>query len=398
MGTVIRIDSKPNLRFSVRATTIELHKDKYNEAIMKKHSVIVLENKANGKEVVHPINDFIYTYWKANDYNSMSSASFELCKFLNWLYFESDEKIEELSEITTHTCSRYLLSLTKEGCQKSTVKKHEKLLIKLIVYLYEKELLKNIDYADILQLKENSFVGVIYNKKERTTKIHEFKSELIIPFIETAFYETPSIALGVYYQIFGGLRSGEIVNISKAKIQNIGAYGEFGQIIKLDDNNFRPELTTTSGKGEIKVNRNQVIFPYKTLLKKLYKYHIEHFKATDGTNALFVNRDGKAMSGESYNYYFTKLKNTFIKNIESSNDTKLKTYAKYLKSHQWSTHIGRGLFSNLMAEYTDNILEVAVARGDNNLSSSLTYMADTKRIVDKIQNELELLYTGELLS
>lgn len=386
---------RPNIRFTVKAATIELYKDKYNKPILKKHSLIVLENRDNDREIIHPINNFIYSHWKSKEYNIMSNQSFMLCKFLNWLYFESDEVIKDLSQITICICSKFLIELTMQGNKKETVNQYEKLLIKLLIYLFEKGILDQITWTQIISLKENSFPGVIYNQKKTSRLIHDFKQELIIPFIKTAFYETPRIALGVYYQVFGGLRSGKIVNIAKENIYNIGAYGEFGQILKLEDNNFRPELNTTSGKGAIKVNREQVIFLYRTLLKKLYKHHIENFKVSDGSTALFVNRDGNAMSGGSYAWYFKKLKEIFLYRLENSDDIKLRTYGNYLRTCKWDTHIGRGLFSNLTAEYTDNILEIAIARGDANLNSALTYVADTKRILEKIQNELDLMYTGD---
>lgn len=397
MGNIIEINIKPNIRFCVRAATIELYKDKFKKPSLKKHSIIVLRNNDNEKEVAHPISDFIYKYWKSNEYNTMAIHSFETCRFLNWIYFDSEEKVDDLSKITIPMCSRFLLFLTEEGHQRDTVKKYEKVLVKLLRYLFEKNLLDKITLKSIIYLEENSFPGIIYNKKEISKRIHDFKPELIIPFIETAFHETPRIALGVYYQIFGGLRVGEVVNVSQEGIYNVGAYGEFGQIIKIEDKSFRPDLNTISGKGEVKVNRGQVIFSYRSLLKKLYSNHIGQFKAKNGSNALFVNSDGNAMTGGSYEYYFKKLKRIFIERLEESEEILLKTYANYLKTCEWSTHIGRGIFTNLMAEYTDNILEVAIARGDKNLNSSLTYMADTKRILTKIQNELDILYTGDFL-
>lgn len=43
----------------------------------------------------------------------------------------------------------------------------------------------------------------------------------------------------------------------------------------------------------------------------LYRNHIENYPPMDGSDALFVNRDGKAMSGQSYRAYFSKLKRIF---------------------------------------------------------------------------------------
>lgn len=103
------------------------------------------------------------------------------------------------------------------------------------------------------------------------------------------------------------------------------------------------------------------------------------------------------MTAATYRYHFNKLKKKFIDKLKNDSDVRVKNYGIYLENKDWSTHIGRGIFSNLVAEYSENILEIAVSRGDSNLSSSLTYQADTKRMLDKIQNEIELMYTGNFL-
>lgn len=395
MSNIIKFPNKNNLRFVVRATTIEVFKDKFKQPVMKKHSIICLQNQDNGKEVVHPITDFIFSYWKQTEYNTMANASFKTVALLNWLYFDGKETINDLSKIKTVQIIQFLYSLTEKGNTRDTVKSYERVIIKFLSYLSYKEILNPNFNLEKFKIELQS--SMIYNNRKKYDRIHEFKNELIIPFLELAFKERNPIALGVYYQIFGGLRAGEVVNLAKTDIKNIGSFGEFGQILDIHPNSFRSDIKTTSGKGEIKVNRRQVVFPYKHLLKKLYKAHIQNYKATDGTTALFVDSNGKAMTGDTYNYHFRQLKKIFIETLSKDKDIRLVTYAKYLEDMKWGTHIGRGLYSNVMAEYAENPLELAVARGDYNLNSSLTYIADTERIIRKIQDELELLYEGDFL-
>ncbi|MBT2641284.1 hypothetical protein J7I80_03450 [Bacillus sp. ISL-41] len=388
--------SKNNIRFVVRTATIELYRDRKTGPVMKKHAVIMLKNVNNGKEIIHPLNQFIVDYYRNKSYNSMSVASFGITSFLNWLFFDREHPLKDLEELTISCATEFLFSQTKKGNVKSTVKSYENIIYQFYVYLSENSILKNIQHSDILNLKDKHFKKLIYNQNPVGERIHDFKTELIIPFIETAYNETNPIALGVYYQFFGGIRMGEIVNITKSNIRNIGSFGEFGQIVKITDTNLRTDLTTTSGTGEVKKNRSQPIFPYRSLLKKLYNNHLKMYRNTD-TDALFLNRDGNPMSGESYRKAFKNLQILFVENLKKSNDIRISTYGHYLDSMKWSTHIGRGVFSNLLAEYTDNVLEVAVSRGDSNLNSSLTYIADTKRIMNKLQKELELLYNGDFL-
>nr|WP_081276754.1 hypothetical protein [Paenibacillus polymyxa] len=364
---------------------------------MKKHAIIMLKNMNNGKEAIHPLNQFIVENYRNKSYNSMSVASFRIVSFLNFLFFDKDRPLKELEEITLECATEFLFYLTKKGNQKSTVKGYENTLYSFYLFLSEQNILRYIEEKQVLKMKEKQFANLIYNQNSFGERIHDFKTELIIPFIETAFYEVNPIALGVYYQIFGGLRMGEVVNVAKSNIRNIGAYGEFGQILKIDDTYLRTDLITTSGAGEVKKNRNQPIFPYRSLLKKLYMNHIERYKNIH-TDALFLNRDGNPMSGDSYRKAFQKLQKVFVSKLKRYDDVRVSAYGHYLEAMKWSTHIGRGVFSNLMAEYTDNILEVAVTRGDSSLNSSLPYLADTKRIMAKLQHELELLYKGDFLN
>lgn len=396
MSNIVQFPSKPNLSFKVKAVTVDLLTDKDGNTTKKKHAIIILKNLSNGKEAIHPVSDFIMQYWKNREYNTMVSNAYHIAAFLNFVFFESDSVVEDLSELTSQHAVRFLNSLTIKGNQKSTVKKHEKTLVLFFEYLFESNILEIMTAEDLKNLP-NSLQGVIYKSNALGNKIHDFKAELILPFIEFAYHEKNEIALGVYYQIFGGLRAGEVVNIKKSNIRNVGSYGEFGQVIKIKNTQLRPDLNTTSGKGEVKKDRTQVVFPYKTLLRKLYKEHTDRYSSQSNPDALFVDGNGNPMSGDNYIYHFSRLKEKFINHLLNSTDIRLQTYGQYLKSMKWGTHIGRGIFSNLMAEYTDNVLEIAVARGDSNLSSSLTYIADTERIMNKIQNELELLYTGDFL-
>lgn len=397
METIVPINRKKcDLKFVVRSATVELYKNKKRGSVIKKHAIIMLKNEKNGKEIYHPINQFIIETYRNKSYNSMAGASFKVVSFLNWVLFEKKNPLIDLEDLSIECATDFLFHLTEKGNQKITVKRYEDVLYHFYVYLYENNILKRIKREDVLAMREKHFVKLIYNQNSVGERIHDFKTELIIPFIETAFYEANSIALGLYYQIFGGLRMSEVVNVTKSNITNIGAYGEFGQVLKLENTNLRPDLTTTSGTGAVKKDRRQPIFPYRRLLKKLYMNHIKKYQ-NKNVDALFLDRNGNPMSGDSYRKAFKRLQRIFVNNLKKHDDIRISSYGYYLDAMKWSTHIGRGIFSNLMAEYTDNVLAVAVARGDSNLNSSLTYIADTKRIMEKIQQELEILYKGDFL-
>lgn len=390
--------TKHNVRFVVRASNVDISNPNSRKPVYKKHAVICLRNDDLDRETVHPLTDFIFNHWKNSEYNSMAVACNKIVPFLNWVYFERKDKVNDLSELTIDMFREFLELQIYKGSQKATVNKYANIIHKFYIYLYNNEILTNIEPSKIERMSEDVLPGLVHNKKETSKKIHEFKPELIIPFIETAYESCNSIALGVYYQIFGGLRYGEVVNITKSSIKNIGSFGEFGQVLNIKKRELRSDLKTTSGKGEVKRDRDQVIFPYKGLLRKMYENHINTYQCLENKDALFIDSNGNPMTADTYRYHFNKLKKIFIKKLKDSDDIRIVTYAKYLEDMDWSTHIGRGLFSNLMAEYSDNILEITIARGDRNVNSSLVYQADTRRILNKIEKELDLMYDGDFLT
>ena len=56
------------------------------------------------------------------------------------------------------------------------------------------------------------------------------------------------------------------------------------------------------------------------------------------------------MTGASYRYYFTNAKKTFIDYLKQSQDPNDKIASISLSNTDWSTHIGRGIFTNMLAE------------------------------------------------
>ncbi|HDR7862139.1 TPA: hypothetical protein QCY32_005549, partial [Bacillus toyonensis] len=83
----------------------------------------------------------------------------------------------------------------------------------------------------------------------------------------------------------------------------------------------------------------------------------------------------------------------FLKTYGNSEE---KILANHLLLADWSTHIGRGTFTNLIAENTDNPLEIAFHRGDDNLLSALTYMVKTDRMRKKIEDKFDNMHENYL--
>lgn len=380
--------------------------------------MIMLEQKKNGYaiSVVHPISEFIHLPLKKGGIPSIKTQeqiANSIVNFLNFVFIENHTKykLSSVKDLLFEHGEDYLnvyglMGRNNAPVKKETVKRCEWNLTRLYYFLAKKDILNHITINDfdfkeytyeVLEVKrkpESPFINVNYpNDEEETFLIHDLPHELIIPFIQTAYTYTPRIALGVAFQCFGGLRAGEVVNIARTGITPSGEFGLYGFQVIIKNRNFRPELKDIKGKGTVKKQRRQGIFPFNgELLQLLYKTHIEKYKPTDGSNALFSNRDGKAMEKFTYQREFGKLKNKFLTLLLEAKDPLLRTYGLELSSAKWSTHIGRGIFSNLIAAEATNVLQVMTARGDNNPMSSITYLNNTDKMLRLLKGNYDDMY------
>lgn len=226
------------------------------------------------------------------------------------------------------------------------------------------------------------FNGVVYPPSAEKKKEHIFPIQYFPLLMEISIIVAPRITLGIYMQFMGGLRNGEVVNITRTQaIRRIGN-GDFTITVK--NRKFRSDIKDHVS-SEVKRERSQEIFNIKNWLTTLFEDHKFRFHNTDGGNALFVNSRGKAMTAKSYSQYFNKVKNAFCDYLKEHGDEDDIVVADHLRTVDWSTHIGRGTFTNMVAERTDNPFLLAFKRGDKNPQSALPYIAKTARIRKKIE-------------
>lgn len=373
-----------------------------------KENVLIMIERIKGDSIrvkVHPISEFLLQPMRKGGLpkvGSLKTKASYIVRFLNYILIDnnSEFKINDVYDLTFEHGTEFLNYYVDTGVKLGTVKNCENVLKELYFFLCKKESLKYISVNDFeYETKDNSdlyypseyikspFYGVEYPSEIQDNILHYLPKELIIIFIDTAITYTPEIALGVYFQFFGGLRVGEVVNISKSVITLKGPFGRYGIVVKLYDQKFRDDLKHYSSGGAVKKSRRQAIFPYKGgLLEKLYKTHISRYTATDGSNAIFVNKAGSAMADFSYTYYFSKLKNKFLERLKNSNNSDLKNYCIDLQAKKWSTHLGRGVFSNMIAEVANNIAQIRQARGDNSFDASFSYLSDSEKMAKELYN------------
>lgn len=414
-------ENKPNYRFYQETYKEKRDTEDGKQIVTKEYVLIMLEQEKDGikRSVIHPVTDYLLKQARKNGgakVKTQSTKASYIVKFLNYIWVDNGEiyKVKGLGDLTFEQGVEFLNYYGTTGVKKSTVKRCEETLKNLYFFLAQEGILKTItteDFKILYNSKEDSylpnrylespFYGVEYpSGYEINDILHHLPLELVVIFIDTAIQVTPRIALGVYFQMFGGLRLGEVVNVKKTGIRLKGAFGKYGMVLSLSDQRFRSDLRSITSGGAVKKSRKQAIYPYVGgLLEKIYKSHIENYQVQDGSEALFVNRAGDAMADFTYRYYFTKLKEAFIQRLKDSKEISLMNYAVDLQSKKWSTHLGRGVFSNMIAEVAPNVTMIATARGDSSLESSLVYLSDSQKMAKELfenQKDMWNMLTQEI--
>lgn len=379
-------DSNNDIKFISTSVWIDFLK-KEDGKYEKRHIAIVsIKDSSLDIEVIHPITQFIVDGWKLHKFNTQRKHANNTVKFLNYLkHNRRSLGIKSLRELSISHANKYLTGLTQDEKARGTVKDAERTLTNFYVWLVKNRIIDSIPLERFV--KKESHYGkdyyespfeVVYPQIRASNMIHMLPVDYIPLLLEVAIQVAKPIALGIYFQIFGGIRVSEVINLKKTQVKVRIKTGDLS--FSLQNQNFRTDLKEHSS---VKKPRTQRVFNIKDWGDTLFYDHIQLYKSKEYPNALFVNRDGMPMSQRSYRQYFEKVKRTFIKLLEEEGDFEQKILAKQLKCYKWSTHIGRGTFTNMIAENADNPYEVSFPRGDSSLESALSYMSRTARLRKK---------------
>jgi len=352
----------------------------------------------------HPISAFFDSYFinSTLSLNTIKRYAEDLKKFLNFILFKiNDEdllfenlKYDGIKSLSLKHGAAYLNYLYEKVEDKVNKPGYfydvERILTIFYKWLENNKLINFDDELNkILQFTDRPFkfyeLDVKFPRKEtelaiKNRVLHDFGKErldLIIQFIKISEYVAPDITLGIVFQFFGGLRRSEVINLITTSILS----NDNGPIMVNIADNWKLIFETKKShlNEQVKNPRNQSIFKiplvieifkkHKSLNEKIKKNHSKNNKY-----ALFLSmNDGRAISGQMYSYKFNKVKEKFLKQILNEN---LEDY-RYLTSKNWSSHIGRGIYTNLLAFTLGwNESEIAIARGDRSIESSKTYIEE----------------------
>ena len=343
-----------------------------------------------------PFNAFLLEY-QSRKTSTVSMIASLITRFLNYLFFEMESPITSISELTFQHGKDFLSDLP---CQSGGKTQYAEYLTRFYYFCKHQEMAEIKDFKEnpsstYIKYTENIFKGKYkVDPKKKVDTIHEIDTSYLPMFFNTARDIAPDIYLGLFFQFAGGLRASEVVSVEYSNIRFIREDGVFALSLKLEDKDLRPDLSSAF-ISKVKRNRTQTILPiFGDGLEKAYETHVKLYRK-ENVSAVFIDKNGNPMTVNTYWKRFGRIKREFIKRLYECPNMETQMYALFLESYEWSAHIGRGTYSNIVAQNANNIGEIAVMRGDSSLSSSLPYLNDNRSVGKKVQDTFDFFYKGD---
>lgn len=247
--------------------------------------------------------------------------------------------------------------------------------------------------------------------KGNTTVLKDLEQEEWEQLIEYAEKYHPRIALGVAIQCMGGLRQGEVVNITLDDISFVkddnGDYIMDKIKIEVRDH---PELweerKITARMSQVKPKKATIAYVhnFNGRLREMYDNHMKlrnelanEFSTKVG--AFFINSQGYPMTGNSYGSEYRSVRDAYIEELYKVKPAR----GKELKDKRWASHIGRHVFTNYLVKHNmvndasgrPNPQLLMLARRETSEHSALIYI-DEKTIISGVNKSLELMSKAAL--
>ena len=364
----------------------------------------------NGVVLPHPLTNYIKGVYrrKAKSLSSQRNPAYELTKFLNFVNERVREGHEDFAHLKGNGLyglsllhgARYITYMTAKTNIDEKSPDYANRVNPDYVYRVEKYLIKFYDWLNKQKIISESFdindedspfddleLGTQYpgRNEDIKAKLVDFgdnRYELAVKFIRIAELVAPEIALGICFQFFGGLRVGEVVNLTKQSLDYPNYWdgannGGDRFILKVRDNQkelFQHRKITAH--EQVKNPRDQSLL-VNSVLSAVYTKHKQRLKKLEAMgivknkSALFVSqRTGEAISGKRYYEKFMEIKKKFLDQLVLEEN--IDDY-EFLTKKVWSTHICRGVFTNFLISIGATVTQIAIARGDKNINSALAY-------------------------
>lgn len=182
---------------------------------------------------------YIRTYYRgaSKSLSSQRNAAYEVIKFLNYINKQIENESTEFMNLKHEGLFGLKLTHGSQYISYLSLKARNEELSSDYIYRIESYLIKFYQWLSANQIiheKINAEKGSPFNNLELETiypgrderlseKLVDFgenRYELVQRFIKIAQDVAPDITLGICFQFFGGLRTGEVVNLTKEAIES----------------------------------------------------------------------------------------------------------------------------------------------------------------------------------
>ena len=205
--------------------------------------------------------------------------------------------------------------------------------------------------------------------------------EILIPM---AFRYSRDIAFGLCLQAFAGLRAGEVLSV-RQECSPLGkgiTFTEIGGRVVKAVIAVEQEVLIRDDDVEvsmIKKERLQGVYPaFLKAFCKAYEIHKEYLSGRTFDRdycPMFINRNGEAMTYESYRIRFHDLVNNHLRPyLIQSADPELRLYGQLLYENQLGTHALRHWFTVQLVLRGEDIGVIQYWRGDSSPDSAFEYL------------------------
>lgn len=390
----------------------------YNKTVTHKYPVIKEQFTLPTGEIIEIpsiLNKFTINKYRLKPYSSANNISTTIMQFMNFVKVQvangEDELFDRLKEQGISGLNFYhLSSFLNYGAicgdsHKTFIQKQDRLFEfykrlqahKIINLKWTYKMIKDPEDSKRKRVYDYPFDKREYqlNPPSRygnaDDKVNDLNDEYIQLLLRKCKQKYPEILFGVALCMYGGIRQGELVNL---RVDDIRLFKDKNIMLAniKDRQNLLFEGRSIAASG-VKRKRRQVVFNDNGLL---YEYYENHMKIRESiidkkglkSSALFLDRNGNAMTGLTYIQKFYKLKQKFLAELESIDYI---TYNDLCES-PWGSHICRGIFTNLCVRrgYARTIDELMHLRGDTSTESSKPYWNQhtlsqaTQRVIDII--------------
>lgn len=419
------------IEYKVRAIPI---KNSFNGHITKNEVFIVKIDTSNPNVwIPSKLTDFVRSQYANNSLNTQLKVARTVAEFMNYITSQvilgedpaftplKEKGLYGLEHIHLARFINYISNRKDRPNSYQTVKDKENFLVMFYAFLFSRNITskkakieskivqvtnketgtKRGKRVYISPLDDKSKFVVYYPSESHPRKVlKDLDQDVWEQLIEFAEENYPRIALGVVFQMMGGLRQGEVVNLT---LKDVDLQKDNDCIILyIEDKPWLfdgRKIQIHKSQTKKKKPRAQAIYNFNNRLFEIWDKHMKllAINANDyarSVGALFVDTKGQPMSGNSYETTFKSLKEKFIELVGE----KSPSLEQKLKDSSWGSHIGRHVFSNHLIKTggvdgndgkpSPKMLQLA--RGDENIKSSKDYI-DPKAIHDAVKQSINSL-------